>query len=91
MKARDLRGMPRFRFVGGAGERRKGMVRSIGGESGKEESGKLSFLKVAERMVKKSECRVLRKNNQKRNVIIISLNKDEIFRVAKGRVRYYTD
>lgn len=49
MKARDLRGMPRFRFVGGAGERWKGMVRSIGGESGKEESGKLSFLKVAER------------------------------------------
>lgn len=39
--------MPRFRFVG-AGERRKGMVRSIGGETGKEESGKL-FLKVAER------------------------------------------
>lgn len=25
--------MPRFRFVGGAGERRKGMVRSIGGET----------------------------------------------------------
>lgn len=41
IKARDLRGMPRFRFVGGAGEWRKGMVRSIGGETGKEESGKL--------------------------------------------------
>ena len=32
IKARDLRGMPRFRFVGGAGEWRKSMVRSIGGD-----------------------------------------------------------
>ena len=38
MKRRDLRGMPRFGFVGEEGERTEAMVRGIGGESGKEVS-----------------------------------------------------
>lgn len=42
-------------------------------------------------MVEKSECRVLRKSNLKRDVIIRGLNKDKIFRVAKGRLRYCTN
>lgn len=90
MKGRDLRGMPRLRFVGEAGKRREGMVRTIGGASGKEVS-ESCFLKVAKEMVKKSECRVLRKSNLKRDVIIRGLNKDKIFRVAKGRLRYCTN
>ena len=64
-KARGLRGMPRFRFVGGAGETREGMVRSTGGESGKKVSGKLRFPKKLKReVVKKSKMQSSEKKQQ---------------------------
>lgn len=86
MTARGLRGMPRFRFAGGAGQTRKGVVRSIGEESGKKVSGKLSFLKSRkEKWSRNPKCGVLRKSNQTRDGIIRGLNqRQDVSELLKG-------